>query len=140
MTNSLEKPWAKSRATKYLDKHMTKLQGRKNRKEIAAEAGFPQPNILSMLRGGEAKIPIDRTISLAKAIEGDPGHFFKLVLEQQYSPDFVALIDEVYGGSMSANEREILAHIREVTAGSDPALTNALREKLTEALKDLAEV
>ena len=44
----------------------------KTQASIAAEAGFARPNVLSMIKKGEMRVPIDRVPALARATDLDP--------------------------------------------------------------------
>ena len=72
-----------------------KVCGRKQ-KEIAAEAGFASPNILSMIRHGETKLPIPRVNALADALEVPRAKLMKMVLEE-YQPEILRAIEESLG-------------------------------------------
>lgn len=61
-------------------------RSRKTQKEISEEAGYPMPNILSMLKKGQSKLPLDRVVSLSRALETPPEELFLLVLNRLY-PD-----------------------------------------------------
>jgi hypothetical protein len=60
-----------------------------------------------MFKHGEVKVPLDKIPALAKAIEADPGHLFRLALEQ-YWPELAATVAEIFGRVVTANEEEIL--------------------------------
>ncbi len=44
----------------------------KLQKQVAYEAGFTQPNAVTMIKTGQMKIPKNRVIALADALEMDP--------------------------------------------------------------------
>jgi len=48
-------PFAGTMVAKYLDKQIDALKGVKTQREIALEAGYDKPNIISMFKRGEAK-------------------------------------------------------------------------------------
>lgn len=48
-------------------KHVGKTQ-----REIAREAGFVRPNVLTMIKRGQTKVPLARVGALARALETDP--------------------------------------------------------------------
>jgi len=79
----------------------------KSQREIASEAGFPKPNVLSMLKKGGMKIPLDRIPALAKACHIDPSYLFRLVMEEHHSEIWEVLVDTI-GMPLTANEFEIL--------------------------------
>jgi hypothetical protein len=48
------------------------LKPKKNQSEIAAEAGFANPNMITLLKQGANRVPLDRVPQLAKALDSDP--------------------------------------------------------------------
>src|SRR5277367_3924605 len=100
-------PFADSAIAKYLDKQIDALKGVKTQREIATEIGYDKPNMISMFKRGETKIPLDKIPLLAKAVGADAAHLFRLALEQ-YWLDLKATIDEVFERRMaSKNETEM---------------------------------
>ena len=69
-------PYANSAVATYLSRRIDELRGVKTQREIAAEAGFAKPNIISMMKVGETKLALDRIPALAKALDADAGHLF----------------------------------------------------------------
>lgn len=133
MTTERSPKTSVSRVAAYIAKQIDALAGIKSQRDIAAEAGFQKPNIISMFKTGESKVPLDRVPGLAKALNVDASFLFRLVM-LEYWPDFEVEVARMFGDVISKNEREILIRIRELTNNSDPALTEALDDKLTAAL------
>jgi len=77
-----KKPYADTPLAKYIEKRVMELKPRKSQIEIAVEAEFVSVNMLSMLKGGSSKLPLDRVPSLARALECDPAYLLRLTLEQ----------------------------------------------------------
>ena len=77
-----KKPHADTRLAKYIDKRVMELRSKNSQAAIAAEAGFVNPNIVSMLKSGSSKLPLDRVPSLARALGCDPAYLLRLTLEQ----------------------------------------------------------
>jgi transcriptional regulator with XRE-family HTH domain len=75
-------PYADTLLSAYLTKRILELRPRKSQVEIATEAGFINVNMMSMLKSGKSKIPLDRVVALAKALEVDPSFLFKMAIEQ----------------------------------------------------------
>jgi len=116
------RPYAKSAVAAYLSRRIDELRGVKTQREIAAEAGFTKPNVVSMLKTGETKLPIDRIPALARALDADPAHLFRLAL-QDYWPELRSRVSEIFGRRMAtANEEAIfLTKWRTFTSDLDPA-------------------
>jgi len=120
----------KSAAAQFITGRIDHLQGRRSQQEIARAAGFKSPNMLSMVKDGKAKLPLERVIALAKALECDPRHLMRLALEQNLTQP---VLDEIFassGGLSTANEQAIVKEIRRLAGNSDPVLTPELKEAL----------
>ena len=124
MTSSSSKPGlpaATSSVAIYIRKQIDALKGVKTQREIAAEIGYDKPNILSMMKQGETKVPLDKIPLLAKALNVDPAHLFRLALEQ-YWPGLGSTITQIFGQLASKHEEEIfLTKWRIATGNMDPA-------------------
>ncbi|MCE8526988.1 helix-turn-helix transcriptional regulator [Ruegeria pomeroyi] len=62
-----------------------KLSG-KTQREIANEAGYSNSNIISMMKNGITKIPVEKIPALAAATGVEPAPFIRLAL-QEYMPE-----------------------------------------------------
>jgi len=124
----------KSSAAQFISRRIYELRARRSQLEIATAAGFKSANMLSMVKDGKAKLPLERVISLAKALECDARHLMRLALEQSLSQP---VLDEIFAGAngpRSSNEHTILVEIRRLSQNSDPALTADLAAALAQAL------
>src|ERR1700722_20655079 len=77
-------PFADSAIAKYINKKIDELKGVKTQREIAQEAGYEMPNIISMFKRGESKVPLEKIPLLSKALGVDPAHLFRLALEHYW--------------------------------------------------------
>ena len=125
----MNEPYAKTRLAAYIAKRVLELRPKKQ-KEIAREAGFANPNIITMFKQGSAKVPLDRVPQLAAALECDPRYLFRLALEQEGIETQRAAINDVFGTVVSRNEVAWIEQIREASGHSDPALTQRARSAL----------
>ena len=73
-----KKPYQETRLAKFLKARLLKLKHQKTQAEIAEEAGFVNPNMVTMIKKGSTKLPIDRVPALAKALESDPALLLRL--------------------------------------------------------------
>src|SRR5690606_24280839 len=96
---------------------------RKTQGEIAAEAGFQNPNFVSMLKNGANKVPIDRVPDLARALEVDPALLLRLSLEQSIGPAAAKAVLSVFRTPVSENEHHWLSEIRDASDHLDPHMT-----------------
>ena len=126
------KPHAHTRLAKYMAQRNTELAGRKTQAEIAAEAGFVNSNMLSMIKSGASKLPLDRVPQLARALESDPAFLLRLAMDQALGATAAKAVDEIWGSPLTRNEREWIAEIRDASGDTDPRLTARSRSKLRE--------
>jgi hypothetical protein len=106
-----------------------------NQREIALAAGYDKPNILSMFKRGETKVPLNKALALAKALRCDPSFFFRLASQQPDMPINAAEIDKIFPNSVSAGEMKVVNAIRESAQGDvDPT------DEQLEAVADLFRV
>ena len=63
----------------------------KTQKAIALEVGFGRRNVISMMKTGDMKVPIDRAPALARACGADPAAFTRLVLAE-YMPEVLEMV------------------------------------------------
>ena len=127
-------PQAHSAIALYLDKRIAELRGVKTQREIAAAVGYDRPNIISMFKTGETQVPLDKIPALARALEADPAHMFRLAMRDRW-PELTPLIDEIFGRQMaSQNEAAIfLTKWRAATDNADPG-PNAQVEAAVDAM------
>jgi transcriptional regulator with XRE-family HTH domain len=113
-------PFADTAIARYLCKKIDEKRGVKTQREIAAEIGYDKPNLISMFKRGETKVPLEKIPALAKALGADPGHLFRLALAQ-YWPGAEAVIERIFGCIATRNEERILLRKwRAATDGLDP--------------------
>jgi transcriptional regulator with XRE-family HTH domain len=123
-------PYADSRLSAFLTKRILELRPRKSQVEIATEAGFINVNMMSMLKSGKSKLPLDRVAALATALEVDPKLLFKMAIEQSSYETTSKVIDEIFGTVVTRNEVTWLKELREASDHKDPALTSRSRATL----------
>ena len=129
------RPFEKHKATQYMAKQIDALKYEKTQREIAAEVGYEKPNMISMMKRGEVRIPQDKVLPLARALKVDPGHFLRLILLDQ-NPALRDVIDKVFGGIFTANQKAWMKAVQDISGDDDlPELTDELREKLASVIK-----
>jgi hypothetical protein len=126
MTN----PFQNTATARLIADRVRDLSHRKTQAEIASEAGFANANMLSMLKSGKNKVPLDRVPSLAKALEVDPAYLMRLALDQAVGATAAKAITEIFGTPATENERGWLEELRDVSDNSDPRLTARSRTAL----------
>ena len=83
----------------------------KSQREIAVGAGFPHPNVISMMKNGDTKVPIDRIPALADTCGVDAAKFVAVAMEEYY-PEVWEVLEETLGGLLTPDEREIVTAYR----------------------------
>lgn len=123
-------PYELTPAAIFVRRQTELLSHRKTQKVIAHEAGFVNPNLISMIKNGATKIPLDRVPALARALETDPAYLMRISLEQAIGPTASVAVLEVFGTSTTVNERAWLDEIRDASDQTDPKLTARSRTVL----------
>lgn len=123
-------PYQNSPATRLIAKRIRDLSHRKTQVQIATEAGFPNPNMLTYLKTGRNKVPLDRVPSLARALEVDPALLMRLALEQAVGKAAARVIVDIFGTPVTKNEADWLAEIRDASGNTDPRLAACSRSAL----------
>lgn len=107
----------------------------KTARQIADEVGYKNPNMISMLKTGRAKVPLERIPALARALDMDPGLLLRLAVSE-YWPDLHRTIVEIFGAITTANERNIIQTFREVSKSSDAPITEQQKHQLSELFEN----
>lgn len=112
-----------------------KLAPRKTQRELAREMGFKTPNMLSMLRCGDAKVPFAKIPIIAEVLGIDPALLLRLHLRETW-PDFEEVVFEIFGGVMTLAEREWIEFFADACVVVPPSDMQT-RKKLTDFLVSL---
>ena len=119
-----KKPYQDTRLAKFVETRVLELKHKKSQAEIAEEAGFISPNMVTMIKKGATKLPIDRVPAVAKALECDPALLLRLALEQGEGATAATAIFEIIGPPVTRNELVWITEIREASGDTDPRLTS----------------
>ena len=76
-----------------------------------------------MLKAGSIRLPLDRVLPLAGALEVDPAFLMLLGLEQAVGSIGAKAIIEIFGGAVTTNEIAWIHALREASGLTDPPLT-----------------
>ena len=93
----------------------------KTQREIAEACGFDNPNIITMFKRGHTKLPINRIAPLAKALDVDPAHLLRLVMNEYMREAWECVEDIMQSTVLSGNELQLVRAYREVTGDNDAA-------------------
>lgn len=115
----------------------------KSQKDIAEQAGFDNPNMITMIKQGKTKLPLAKVGPLAAALGTDPVHLLRLCLST-YQPETWAAIAPLLVSALTSDELCLLNAVRAETG--DPLLSSLSDEskehldKLMRALRAPAHV
>lgn len=118
-----KKPYEDTRLAKYLTNRVLELRP-KTQADIAVEAGFVNPNMLTMIKQGATKLAVDRVPALSRALDCDPAWLLRLALEQVEGSTAATAMFEIIGQPTTANEKAWIAEIRDASGDTDPRLTS----------------
>jgi len=94
----------------YIDRQIQICGKRQN--EIAEIAGFPKPNVITMIKQGKTPLPSSKIAGMAKALEVDKLHLLRLCM-QEYDPALWSVISEAIGQTpLSSNELAFVETVR----------------------------
>lgn len=119
----MNKPHSESRLARFVSKRILDLKGKKTQARIASEAGFPNPNVVTMIKQGSSKLALDRVPAMAIALDCDPALLLRFALEQEAGETAARAITEIFGTPVTGNEQGWIAEIREASDHSDPRIT-----------------
>ncbi len=116
-------PHGHGRLATFVRARIAELSPTKTQAQIAQEAGFVNPNMVTMLKLGTSKLPLDRVAALARALDVDPRHLWLLALEQQGNATTATEISEIFGSIVTTNELAWIEAVRDASGMTDPPLT-----------------
>lgn len=106
--------------------------------EIAREAGLRSPNVLSMMKQGQTKVPLARIPALARACGADGLYFLRLALEE-YNPEVFKLLMDTLGESLTDAEWAVIRCYRAGTRGIDLDVDHEVRLRLIFLFESITE-
>lgn len=91
----------------------------KSQRDIATEIGYENPNVVSMLKTGQTKVPMNKVGPLAKALGLDPVFVLRLTMQEYLPETWEAIESAVKGTLLTANELELIRMYREISDNTD---------------------
>lgn len=119
----MKKPHEGSALADFVSRRVLELRVRRTQAEIAAMAGFPNPNMVTMIKNGASKLALDRVPSMARALDCDPAYLLRLALQQSEGDQAALAIIEIFGMPVTMNERGWIEVLRDASGHSDPRIT-----------------
>ena len=105
-------------------------------REIADRVGFRHANIISMLKSGDTRVPLNRIPALAQVLGMDEREFLILAI-QEYHPGVHEVLVEVLGLPLSDAELGILTMFRMAAIRGEIEIEGPFRKAL-EGLLELS--
>src|SRR5262245_59707617 len=119
-------PYADSAIAKLLTKQIAIVQNTgKSQRDIAMAIGYKKPTMVSMMKRGDAMVPLDKVPALARAIDVDLALLFRLAL-QQYWKDEARVIAQIFGDVITRDERKLLQMFHAANKGVELEPDSAL--------------
>lgn len=88
----------------------------KVQRHIAEKVGFESPNIITMIKKGITKLPLDKIGPMAKALDVDPMELYRMCM-QEYHPDTWKAIAPFLEAGLSEDERRLVRSLRAWVGG-----------------------
>src|SRR5690606_20741994 len=79
--------------------------------------GLDRPNVISMMKHGQTKVPMERIPDLAEACGVDPVLFMRVAL-REYHPELLELVESYVGDLLTINDLRMVRCYRAI-AGED---------------------
>lgn len=90
--------------------------------EIADHVGYANANVISMMKKGRTKLPLEKVGVMADALGADPAKMMRMTLKE-YAPELLDTIEKCLGGVVvTENEKALLEIWRDATNNADPAI------------------
>ena len=105
-------------------------------REVADRVGFRNANIVSMMKTGETRVPLDRIPALAQTLGMDEQDFLILAI-QEYHPGVHEVLVDVLGLPLSDAELGILTMFRMASLRGEIEVKGPLKKAL-EGLLELS--
>ena len=110
----------------------------KKQLEIAEEAGFENPNVITMIKQGKTKLPLGKVGLVAKALKIDPIYLLKICIEE-YQPETWEAIRPFMDEVVTKDELYMLKVIRNAIGAPYLAALNLdQRSKLDEFILSMS--
>lgn len=87
-----------------------------SQKDIAFKVGFEKPNIITMIKQGKTRLPLDKIGLMANALETEPTELFQMCMEE-YQPATWKVIAPFMEGAMTRDELRLLNSLRAWVGG-----------------------
>lgn len=86
----------------------------KTQQVIAEECGFDSPNIITMFKKGDTRLPLNRVEQLAKALDVDAAHLLRLVMLEYMPRTWDSIEWTMKGTILTAAELRLISTYRQL--------------------------
>ena len=100
----------KQSVAQYLTMHINNSE--KTQRQIALEIGYTKPNIITMFKKGDTKLPLEKIGPIAKALGIAPDELLFKVMTEYMPETFEALSPLMCGKMLSKEELELIDNYR----------------------------
>lgn len=90
-------------------------------KDIAEHVGYTNPNVISMIKKGQTKLPLEKVGVMADALGADPAKLLRMALKE-YMPDTLKVFEQCLGNVVTKNEMTMIEIWRDATNHEDPEI------------------
>jgi len=87
-------------------------------KEFADALGVMKPGVITMMRRGQVKLPLQQVPAIARAVDVDPAFMLRMALAE-YMPEVFEVMVETFGKPLSENERLLVECYRRVSPNDE---------------------
>lgn len=106
-----------NRFVKHIDRLIT--DSSRTQRAIAEALGYEKPNIITMFKHGDTRVPLDKVPLLADALEVDRVELINMWLKE-YEPAMLDVVQHNLGFMLSRSEKAWIVNMREIFNGAPP--------------------
>lgn len=111
----------------------------KSQVEIASDVGYDKPNLITMIKQGKTKLPINKVEAFAKSLGVDPMNLLRIVMSE-YSPDAWKVIENILGNEVvTDSEMNLIKLYRESSEEFPFELDKNAMGKIKDVMEDTRE-
>jgi transcriptional regulator with XRE-family HTH domain len=113
----------------------------KSQREIATEIGYENPNVITMFKQGNTKLPLSKVKLLAQTLGLDPRYFLRIVMSE-YMPETWDMINDILDDQwdVSDEEMQVIGVMRQAADGLIPnVMAEENRETITTAVRECVQ-
>lgn len=103
-------------------------------RELADAIGYHSPSVITMIRKGRTKLPVDKVEQFAAALSVDTVCLLRRVMHE-YMPEQLEVIEQCLGALVTNSERCVLEVWRHATDGNDPEVSDDLQKGISHLLR-----